>query len=64
MFYTKEKIDKIMQTNQVTSLEDQLKTMKLIKGLQDLLRIQQDINSDQKTINDCLKERIEKLEGK
>jgi hypothetical protein len=53
-----------MQTNQVTSLEDQLKTMELIKGLQDLLRIQQDINSDQKTINDCLKERIEKLEGK
>jgi|TARA_R110000824_G_scaffold196433_1_gene379641 hypothetical protein len=64
MFYTKEKIDKIMQVNQVTSLEDQLKTMELIKGLQDLLKIQQDINSDQKTINDCLKERIEKLEEK
>ena len=57
MFYTKEKIDKIMQTNQVTSLEDQLKTMELIKGLQDCLKIQSELN-------ETLRKRIEKLEGK
>jgi len=62
MFYTAEKIDNA--NRRIRDLEDQLKTMELIKGLQDLLKIQQDINSDQKTINDCLKERIEKLEGK
>ena len=57
MFYTKEKIDTIMQTNQVTVLEDQLKTMELIKGLQDCLKIQSELN-------EALRKRIEKLEEK